>query len=77
MYNKFANDNIKRYQENFHFYGIRDDEPYVYREGRAVDLPSDQTIELTPTPILYTYISKKGPFIFYDKNNGRVLRPRK
>ena len=28
MYNKFANDNIKRYQENFHFYGIRDDAKY-------------------------------------------------
>lgn len=46
-------ENLKRYQENDHFFGYREIDNKLFREGRATSLKDALTVPLRPWPIIY------------------------
>lgn len=61
-------DNLKKYINSPYFYGFREIDRKLFREGRAVFLDESLTVPLRPYPVVYSYLQKKkvcavGPLI--------------
>ena len=67
-------ENIKKYSESKHFYGLREINNKLFREGNAVNLDSSITVPLRPMPIFMSYY-KKGLFNIpkIDKDGGKCF----
>lgn len=67
-------ENLSKYAESKHFYDFRKIERKLFREGNAVNLDSNLTVPLRPTPIFMSYY-KKGLFNIprFDMNGGKCF----
>ena len=61
-------ENIERYKESKFFYGYRQLDKKLFREGNAENLDSKLTVPLRPMKHYITYANKKAKF---DKENGQ------
>ena len=55
-------ENLKKYQESKYFYGCRNNNQKLFREGNATNLDEKLTVPLRPIKILMTYADKKRKF---------------
>ena len=60
-------ENLKKYQESKYFYGCRNNNQKLFREGNATNLDEKLTVPLRPIKILMTYADKKRKF---NQENG-------
>ena len=62
-------ENINKYDKSIHFYGFRGFKKNMklFREGNALNLPKEITVDLRPMNILVTYAGKNKK---YDEQNG-------
>ena len=60
-------ENIKKYSESKHCYGLQILSEKVFREGNAINLDLNYTIPFRPLETIMTYTSKNMPL---DKKNG-------
>lgn len=67
-------ENIQKYQENKHFYALREIHNKLFREGNAANLDPNITVPLRPMPIYMSYY-KKGLFNIpkFDRENGKCF----
>lgn len=67
--NNIFKENIHNYDKSIHFYEFRGFKKNIklFREGNALNLPSNLTIDLRPMNILVTYAGKNKKF---DEQNG-------
>lgn len=59
--------NAHLYKQNKHFYGFRDINKKLFREGNACNLDEELTVPLRPMKTFITYVGKNRK---YDRENG-------